>query len=247
MTEVSAANDLDLFGRVLTVWVRAAAESARPQGGLLPLLNAFTSPAVERIAPTVRGLRGGRLDLAEIGAWLVGAPVDLGEPVLFPVASVGLERDSDKITASIRVALLYEQLGNPYATGYRYESAESPTGPHHFPHVQVISGWHLRQPCLLHPHGRDENIDRCLRQRLAWQGQPVDDDEVDVVTRVTVLNEQRPAFPLRSNTLPGFAVAFLASLYGGHRARELILTDRTLASPLQAYARDFADVLGNVT
>lgn len=233
----AAGTERDLFARVIAAWARDAQDRPRKRGGLHSLLDAFETQTPEAILGQIR--HGPQeMNLAtDQRTWILGAPVETGALPMFPIAAVSLREYDDRLAGQIKVALLQESRpGVPTVTGWRFESAEQvrldgKMPPHVYPHAQPISGWHTDAGCLLHPHASGEDVSACPPYGVPRADQPA-------------LNESRPAFPLRGETLPGLAAAALATLYGAGRAREILDTDQSLQQCAQTIRADFDAVLG---
>lgn len=243
----AVATEQELFARVISVWARDAMFPPARLGALASYVDSF--PTIEpdallgqmRRAPLPYDMSRGN------SVWVVGAPIAKGAVHLLPIATVALSAEDDRIVGTIRIALLQESTRfGATVTGWRFESAERPspstaakaTGtdagqppPHRYPHAQPVSGWHTSTSCLLHPHSAGDDDDGCRPHGVERANQ-------------FVLNETRPAFPLRGRTLPGLAAAALTTLYGPDRTRTMLDTDANLAQVADGARVDFIDILG---
>lgn len=242
----------DLFARILIQWVLAANDDEEKTGAQREssgqmgpkVLDTFTYGDPYGI--NVLAKDNAEVNLSEQGQWLKGEPTP-GEPPLFPVASVSVRAKQGKLVeATIRVALFAESPGTVsfVVHGLRFETAEPysvpdpRTGkerlsPRPFPHVQPLRGWYQRSTCLMHPHLDKESAQACA---LAL-------GSVDVDHWYRATNEEQPGMPLRNDSVPGLALAFLVSLYGAPRARSIIEKDTLLKQQVISNP-DFIRVLG---
>lgn len=226
----------ELFGRVLDAWAAWEVTDAPARGRLSTILDTFGETPV-RAADKLKG--DVDIDLAEHNIWLVGPPIQKGTPNLFPVATAGVWEKDSVLNASIRVALIaLHESDETHVWGWRFDSAEQSTDgkpvPRPHAHSQPISRWFMTGiQCLLHPHQKAESGAACSWQKDAKPHPP--------------MNETHPAFPLRGDTLPGLAVAFIASLYGAQLTRTILETDPAIERKAGAVINeDMARVLGGV-
>lgn len=196
------------------------------------LLGEF-SLGSSRLVDLMKG--GSDVDLPKEGVWQRGPVIDKGSPVLFPVATASVWEDGDVLNACLRVVLIAAD-GNPVNVwGWRFDSAEQSTDgrpvPRPHAHAQPIMGWYMNSArCLMHPHTPHEASDGC----------PWDNSLVQ-----PVVNQTHPAFPLLSRTLPGLAVAFVVSLYGVEKTREILEANPALLKNAgQPIKDDILSVLG---
>jgi hypothetical protein len=239
----AAEKHQELFARVLAAWARDGSVYASSRGALAPYLDNRTVPH------NLVSILSGRppVNLFDRDNWVVGRVVKTHEGDLFPIVSAACMVDDSCIMGTVRVALLQgDGSGGVRASGMRFESAEAPTSPsgnpnpHTYPHSQPARAWTIQGLCLIHPdvEEAEEGVDGC----------PVCFVESDEEKRLQTehFNGHRPAVPLRCETLPGLAVAAIASVYGSQVAREILELDTRFAHGVcpQDVSRDFQHILG---
>lgn len=229
----------EMFGRLLAAWRDWEIPNSPPRGRLSVLLDQFTLSS-GRLLDELKG--GKDTDLPGRGIWVVGPAVPRGTPSLFPVATASVWGDDASLSACLRVALIAhgdtDETPHVRVWGWRFDSAEQSMNgapvPRPHAHAQPTSSWYINGArCLVHPHSSSDTGEVC----------PWNDDAL-----THTLNETHPAFPLRGETLPGLALAFVVSLYGAQTAREIIESEPTLKKRAGAVIlEDFESVLGPST
>jgi hypothetical protein len=133
---------------------------------------------------------------------------------------------SGELKACIRIALIFEVESTIDWAAWRFESAERQVAepPHPYAHAQHIVEW-----------AKDVSID--FSETTVTQ--TLHSERI-----VRLVNEQRPAFPLRGGeTISGLAVVMLAALYGAPQVRRwLQLLSRGVIP--NSIRQDIASILG---
>ena len=208
------AEQRDALARVLRGWININ----DPAPGLLGQKIAKVHRAnADRVSQAV-----GKMDLPvdlqvkNIG-YLVGPQVNDGSALFQPFANVQLEEKAGTLNVCLRFVLLHltqDASGDRLvADGWRLDSAElGPGKPRPWHHAQRIATWGFNGPSLL--------------EGLGLEPEPTG-------TTPNVPNETYPAFPLKSISPAGLAIAMIASIYGGEFVKKnLVDADTALRDVL---------------
>jgi hypothetical protein len=201
----------ETFGKLIDAWSGLERDSRAAHGKLTSIVQEYSGRA-KPIAPLLTG--GQDVDLATKGIWLVGPTIVKGSPPMFPVATASVWENEGVLNACVKVALVASESSAPIRVwGWRFDSAEQSLSgkqvPRPHPHAQPIESWFMRNArCLLHPHLENDEGEACTWDTTI--GSPLK------------TNETHPAFPLRGETLPGLAMAFIVTLHGAKLGRQIL-------------------------
>lgn len=204
------------LARILVAWMsQSTSTRAGPVGITLSRFPFASSNDVFRTVGKAPSVSAGQV-------WMAGPPVEIGSPVLFPVATVAVGEAADggpKVV--LRVATFCECAGRVSAHGWRFEMAESEAAPHPWAHCQRINTWDKGGVTLLYPD-------------------PTEDAEGDEqpASERPFINETRPAVPVPVRSIGGLGLAMLASLYGAQAARLMLADVRLSKNQTEATIRE---------
>lgn len=231
-TKTDAGNPLSALCAMVDAWTRYEGDSEQVQQGILAnRLGAF--PQITGQVLRACGQRVGSEWLHPEG-FVVGAPVTVGAPPLFPVCLPLLRKVDGFLELSLRVATLFVADGDASHAGWRFDLADPRPAKmpdqhdrhrgHYVPHVQRITSW-----------TKEPNLGLWYEDFRA----ATTDAGVDGERPTSPVNGARPAFPLPCKTAPGLLVCLLASLYGSTATEEIL----ELANPLPGWLRSEAEAI----
>jgi hypothetical protein len=172
---------------------RREAGARTPQERVGSVLQSFAAADRTGLRDAMRRAVGGRVEVAREAGYLLGPAVDTGTPVMWPVAAVTADH---KGAVGIRIALFFHHGAEVWCAGWRFETADTPGGPHPYLHVQHCRGW---------GGASDTSF------LVPAQGQALS----------APVNESEPAFPLRGTTCVGLVTGMIAALHGANEALQV--------------------------
>lgn len=235
-SKVSAARQRQFVAKLLENWGKAADEVPMPRPLGKVLLEFKLTPG--KIVSQFDGAHD--VDLSERGIWVVGPPTEGNGPPQWPIVSAAAWLDeNERFNAEVRLALVSNESSVFSARGWRFDMPElGDNSPRPFAHVQPINGWHKAGPkCLIHPH---KTSDRCNSRSIYISGAQSGNYSLPLA------NETYPAFPLVVETLPGLVTTIISSLYGGAKARSMLVHANLRSQP--GYIKDdVSRVVGQIS
>jgi len=209
MSDSDYQKQLKICSQIALAWASSAAEERHNwDTRLTSVVGAF--PAIDGDS-LYQAYRNHKADFDEEAHpyLVVGKPVRVDSPTLYPVAMLCVGRKSGSLRLSVRVAVFYSVGEDTHSSGWRLELADQAgdeAGPRWTgtSHVQRITSWTKNGAPGFHTIPRDE-------AQIA-----------DTAERAQHVNEARPAFSIPVSTPSGLMIAAMGSLYGGGATRDIL-------------------------